>query len=462
MTVGPCGSCPSPWLTNITDSLCYISLYDFTPYATLMGAMTTGFTHIWYMGSVTAANIIANPTAVNITNSGIYYLVCVETATGCADTASFTVNLKGCGSVGDRIFVDADGDGIWDVGEGISGVVVKVTYIDPITGLPVTVTVTTGADGYYNVSGLPLGVNYTMTIVSVPSGYTVSGARTISGTITGTSTTNLTLDLTICNLMVTYTTECPANNAPGTITATFTGGTAPFSWNGFGTNNATTSGRVISITPSQTVVSDTIRVTDANGCMAKVYAEINCVKQPVTWLSFSGNSIKEGNNLLWRTASEFNNDRFVIERSINGGRSFVEVGVVVGNGTTTVIHSYEFLDKYTTSGVVYYRLKQIDFNGQYAYSNTITIARGKKFFGLISIAPIPAVTQLNVNYMTNIDGLMNVRVYDVVGRLVLHSECSAVVGENTLHLDIAQLPNALYLIQLSDGETVVTDKFVKE
>lgn len=101
------------------------------------------------------------------------------------------------------------------------------------------------------------------------------------------------------------------------------------------------------------------------------YNMISCVL-PVTWYSFEG-AAKEGyNEIEWKTASEENNEGFSIERS-NDGLSFVEIGWANGNGTTTTQHAYTFEDNQPLEGVNYYRLKQVDFDGKFEYSEIISI-----------------------------------------------------------------------------------------
>src|SRR5690606_28516311 len=72
-------------------------------------------------------------------------------------------------------------------------------------------------------------------------------------------------------------------------------------------------------------------------------------------------------DLTWATASEYNNDRFEIERSTNG-LNWSQIGSVSGMGTTQQRHEYLFTDEYPENGENYYRLKQVDFDDKYEYS----------------------------------------------------------------------------------------------
>jgi hypothetical protein len=94
---------------------------------------------------------------------------------------------------------------------------------------------------------------------------------------------------------------------------------------------------------------------------------------PVELTSFTASLTKSGTGLLeWRTESELNNDRFEIERSENG-IDFTSLGSVDGAGTSNQVHDYQFEDKEPIFTLVYYRLKQIDFDGDSEYSSLVSL-----------------------------------------------------------------------------------------
>jgi hypothetical protein len=93
---------------------------------------------------------------------------------------------------------------------------------------------------------------------------------------------------------------------------------------------------------------------------------------PVTWLDFTAELTSEGNALLnWETVHEVNNDGFYVERS-KDGKTYASLGFVKGHGTSPDQHSYSFIDNgLTESGTLYYRLKQVDYDGTTDYSKVI-------------------------------------------------------------------------------------------
>ncbi|MCB0491473.1 MAG: T9SS type A sorting domain-containing protein [Cyclobacteriaceae bacterium] len=101
------------------------------------------------------------------------------------------------------------------------------------------------------------------------------------------------------------------------------------------------------------------------------YNVVSCTL-PVTWYSFEGVAKSGYNEIEWKTATEENNEGFSVERSADG-MSFEEIGWVNGNGTTTDQKSYLFDDTNAFDGTNYYRLKQIDYDGNFEYSEIISV-----------------------------------------------------------------------------------------
>ena len=96
------------------------------------------------------------------------------------------------------------------------------------------------------------------------------------------------------------------------------------------------------------------------------------ISLPIELLSFNGVSNKGYNSLYWSTASETNNDYFSVEKTLDGNNYSV-VGVVNGAGNSQILNNYELKDFSVEKVINYYRLKQTDINGNYSYSNTISI-----------------------------------------------------------------------------------------
>lgn len=176
----------------------------------------------------------------------------------------------------------------------------------------------------------------------------------------------------------------------------------------------------------------------------------------VTWLDFFAKAKKESSiDLSWSTASEKQNSYFDIERSANG-QDWTKIGTVKGHGTSSSENSYLFTDNAPLPHINYYRLKQVDFDGKFEYSTTVSINMGTFTKGF-SIFPNPVADRL---YFTSnnldIDGTL--QVFDMKGVLLKTTQLI------DYQLDVHDLPVGLYQIRLIDrtGVTLNTERFVKK
>ncbi len=109
------------------------------------------------------------------------------------------------------------------------------------------------------------------------------------------------------------------------------------------------------------------------GCADIAFTGVNNGTTPVTWGNISVKEVSAGHELIWETLSEVNNEVFIIEQSRDAS-TWKQVGEVVGNGTTYTQRHYEWVATPVHYGVHYYRIKQIDTDGKYAYSKIVSIS----------------------------------------------------------------------------------------
>lgn len=182
---------------------------------------------------------------------------------------------------------------------------------------------------------------------------------------------------------------------------------------------------------------------------------------PVELLSFTGENTENGNLLTWKTASETNNDYFVIEKSANGA-DWTVCGKVSGSGTVSNPVSYEFLDSKPFYGLNYYRLKQVDYNGKFEYFPAISVNNEKELqFALEAIYPNPTSGAATAHFTATESGQVAVSIMNLQGQTLFMEKSVATAGNNRLNLDLSQLERGIYLVALQVNGEVAVLKVVK-
>jgi len=170
---------------------------------------------------------------------------------------------------------------------------------------------------------------------------------------------------------------------------------------------------------------------------------------PVELTSFTASVIDGNVTLSWSTATETNNSGFEVERSFNGS-DFVNVAFVAGNGTSLQIHNYSITDKNLVDGNYSYRLKQIDFNGDFEYSKIINIeVTAPVEFSLAQNFPNPFNPSTKITFGLAIDSKVKLSVYNLLGEQVaelLNSNFSA--GTHNVSFDASNLNSGVYFYRL--------------
>ncbi|RPI68541.1 MAG: T9SS C-terminal target domain-containing protein, partial [Ignavibacteriales bacterium] len=169
---------------------------------------------------------------------------------------------------------------------------------------------------------------------------------------------------------------------------------------------------------------------------------------PVELTSFTGNCI-DGNVILnWSTASEINNRIFEIERR-KENTDFVMIGFVEGKGTTTEKQDYSFIDRNNISGKYFYRLKQIDFDGTFEYSNEIEVNAAPVSFSLQQNYPNPFNPSTKITYSIPQKSFVTIKVYNSLGE-----EVSVLVNEHkdggsyNVDFNAADLSSGIYFYKI--------------
>ena len=183
---------------------------------------------------------------------------------------------------------------------------------------------------------------------------------------------------------------------------------------------------------------------------------------PVELTSFTASTNNLGQVVLnWQTATETNNRMFEIERKTDNS-DYSIVGFVNGAGTTTNPQSYTFVDKNVNRGNYTYRLKQIDFDGHFQYSNAVeVVVAGPMTFDLAQNYPNPFNPSTKINFSVPDQGNVKLSVYNAIGQEVAVLLNGAVTpGQHEVTFNANSLPSGAYFYKLQSGSSVMIKKML--
>ena len=187
---------------------------------------------------------------------------------------------------------------------------------------------------------------------------------------------------------------------------------------------------------------------------------------PVELNSFSSNVSGRDVSLIWITTSENNNYGFAVEKAIIKNASQVnwtDIGFVKGNGTVNSPENYSFPDKNLNSGKYKYRLKQIDYNGNYQYfplNEEIVINPPEKFF-LSQNYPNPFNPNTTINYQVPVNGFISIKIYDVTGQEIIRPVNEyQTAGYYEFKFNGSGLPSGVYFYKIESGDFTATKKML--
>jgi plastocyanin len=169
---------------------------------------------------------------------------------------------------------------------------------------------------------------------------------------------------------------------------------------------------------------------------------------PVELTSFSASVNNNSVVLNWITATELNNSGFEIER--NSGNGFQNIGFVAGFGTSSETHSYSFVDASLNEGSYSYRLKQIDLDGTFEYSDVIEIDFTiPDVFALEQNYPNPFNPSTKIDFSLALDSKVSLKVFDILGQEVATLiNTNLVAGSHTVDFDASFLNSGVYFYRI--------------
>ena len=187
---------------------------------------------------------------------------------------------------------------------------------------------------------------------------------------------------------------------------------------------------------------------------------------PVELVSFNALIGKNSVELNWKTETEVNNYGFEVERQVGGQQSSVgnwnKIGFVEGNGNSNSPQKYSFTDQNLVGGSIFkYRLKQIDTDGQFEYSDVVEVEIIPDKFALFQNYPNPFNPSTTIRFSLPIQTQLKVNIYNMLGELVKTvSEGTYEAGYYNIIFDAFGLSSGTYIYRIESDDFVETKKMI--
>ena len=158
-----------------------------------------------------------------------------------------------------------------------------------------------------------------------------------------------------------------------------------------------------------------------------------------------------------------NNAGFALEYSVDG-KEFTEFDFVKGMGTSNKLNKYSSVHQnaFDLNNKLYYRLKQVDYSGEFEYSNIVVVSKDEESMATISFYPNPVVDKASVSYLSNENAVLSISVFDINGTELFKQNIHVEKGNHEINIhDVQNLANGVYMIRIDDSMNVKTFKFIK-
>jgi len=176
---------------------------------------------------------------------------------------------------------------------------------------------------------------------------------------------------------------------------------------------------------------------------------------PVTLTSFTTNCNGEKININWTTATEYNSSHYILQNS-RDGQNWIEVAKIQSAGTTNQTTNYSYQDK-SFGGVSYYRLVQVDFDGQFEIFGPISVNCEIDINNII-VYPNPSSNIVSIQMINQMDETMNLSILDFNGKIIFEKTISTQIIEQ---IDLKDYMNGVYTFIFSSINQTHTTKIVK-
>ena len=185
---------------------------------------------------------------------------------------------------------------------------------------------------------------------------------------------------------------------------------------------------------------------------------------PVEFLNITARQKGSGVSIDWSTSQELNSNRFEIEKSVDGNSGWSYVGTVRGAGNSSVARTYSLYDSRPYSGFNFYRIKQVDKDGQFKYSKTVNVKINTAKTGVTVLAN-PFHNVLTIDFLSSKDELIKARLIDITGKQVAIEKWSVSAGNTRKDFsNVGGLQQGMYILTVSNsaGEILYNSKVIKQ
>ena len=184
---------------------------------------------------------------------------------------------------------------------------------------------------------------------------------------------------------------------------------------------------------------------------------------PVEFLNVTATQKGGGVAINWSTASENDNKYFDVEKSIDGV-NFTAINSVTGAGNSSTVKNYNSFDAKPAAGVNYYRIKQVDTDGRFKYSIVVKVKITVDKTG-ISVLTNPFVNNITVDFLSNTNQIVQVRLSDVSGKIIATEKWNISKGNTRVQFDnVNSIQRGMYIFSVIDvnGMMLYNNKLMKQ
>ncbi len=187
---------------------------------------------------------------------------------------------------------------------------------------------------------------------------------------------------------------------------------------------------------------------------------------PVQLIRFEVKESKGQAIISWSTASETNNDYFLVQKSTDG-QHFTDLKKVKGAGNSNTVQNYSVTDAQPANGINYYRIRQVDMNGAFEIYGPKTITIGNKqvagSFTQLTASPNPFQSNLSLQFESSTEGSTTMKIFNTAGKEIYSGSLEVTMGSNNIYLPLAdKMRPGAYIIRIGEGANATKVNVIKQ